>query len=575
MASPPPIIQERYRLIRQIGEGGMATVYLAHDEVLTRDVAIKFLMPERIRSGDGSARFLREARTIARLSHTHLMTLYDAGHADNWYYLVLEYLPGQNLYELLTTRNAALPVEEAVTLIIAALEGLAYAHAQGIVHRDIKPENIIITEQGILKVADFGLAIAAHEIRLTAEGTFVGTLLYMPPEQINGDAVDARSDLYALGAVFYELLTQQPPYTGKDPIALISQILFGSFTSPRSLNLKIPAALEAIMTKMLAKQPDDRYPDADAVLTALRDYQANAVPASPPRPGSSSLMERIASSIIDAKRPPHEPLLIYAALEDTAEQVEAERRRIAGLLETQMLAPLNLLLSQANAYEQTLSQNPQAHMAVSVLNSLARQVLQQVRDLSAKLHSTVLESLGLEPALEALAEQERRVSGAQITLFLERQRERLPAPIELALYRAAQEALFQALHEVRATQVMLRLSRAEGALTFDVTSNGQPHRADASHAVRQRINALGGTFELRGAALHIRFIMQPPVDLTERELEVLRLLAEGLSNKEIAAALTISHRTVKFHLDNLYSKLGVKSRTEAAIYALRQGLLRH
>ena len=252
----------------------------------------------------------------------------------------------------------------------------------------------------------------------------------------------------------------------------------------------------------------------------------------------------------------------------------------AALLQAQVVEPLNLLLSQVALYEQTLGANPTVRMALSVLTSLARQVIQQGRDLTANLHPTLLDSLGLEPALEALASQALRASGLQVTLSLERMRERLPAPIEQALFRATQDALERTLKHAQGSLATIRLEHREGRLTYTYTDNGlAPAGEELLRAALQRLTQLGGTtrsvFNAHGQhELSVTFPLEKPVDLTPREIETLQLVAEGLSNKEIARALSVSPRTVNFHLDNIYSKLGVSSRTEAAIYALRHGWVR-
>ncbi len=264
------------------------------------------------------------------------------------------------------------------------------------------------------------------------------------------------------------------------------------------------------------------------------------------------------------------------ARENTAAAVEAERRRLAGLLQSNVVEPLNLLLSQANAYEQTIGANPTARMAVSVLASLARQVLQQVRDLEANLHPTILEALGLEPALEALVAQAMRAHGLQITLAAARLNQRLPSPLETALFRAAQDALDRAVRHARASQVAIRFSRRDDGLTFTIGDNGFPGGEESLRAACRRLEELGCTIRLAADPfeLWVRVPLSPPVQLTPRELETLQWLAVGLSNKEIARALSVSPRTVNFHLDNLYSKLGVSSRTEAVVYGLRHGLVK-
>lgn len=286
---------------------------------------------------------------------------------------------------------------------------------------------------------------------------------------------------------------------------------------------------------------------------------------------------------MDAASPhltPMEALLIYAALENTAAAVEAERRHLATLLQSKVIESLNVLLSQAKMYEQTLGVNPATRTAISVLTSLVRQVLQQVHDLETNLYPTVLETLGLEPALEALVSQEMRDHRVQVILGLERMRERLPSHIELALFRVTQDTLYCAIHKAGATQVNICLKRQRERVTFKLADNGiLVTGEDLLPATRQRIEQLGGTIETqisqpRGFEMIITFAVDTPIQLTQREMEVLQLLAQGLSNKEIARHLTVSPRTVNFHLDNIYSKLGVSSRTEAVIYALRRGWTR-
>jgi serine/threonine protein kinase/DNA-binding CsgD family transcriptional regulator len=606
---PPPRLQDRYRLVEQLGRGGMGLVFRARDEMLERDVAIKFVAPERMQDAEASARFLREARTIARLSHPNIMALYDAGQAEGWHYMVLEHVTGKNLRALAVERGGAFPARETLAVMRGALQALAYAHAHDIVHRDIKPENIMVTPDGQVKVADFGLALARGDVRLTQEGLIVGTVLYLAPELAQGRPADPRSDLYALGAVWYELLTGQPPFTGDDPFSILTQTLNAPVAPPRRVNAETPAAVEPIVMRLLAKDPAERFASAADVLSALPESldvepEPDAEPGSPlaerstaslleslvrsssaavPAPDEAPLLALSASAPQGAETaPPHlaQELLLYAAMEDVTRAVEVERRRLAGLLQSRVIEPLNLLLSQAGVYEQTLGANPGARMAVSVLSSLARQVLQQMRDLEANLHPALLESLGLEPALENLAAQAMRTHGVQVSLSIERMRDRLPPPVELALFRTAQDAFDRATQRGHASQIALRLEKRAEQLLFTLADNGSgPAGSEILREARQRVEQLGGAFEVGapqggGVELKIRFLVEAPAPLTARELEVLQRLAEGLSNKEIARALSVAPRTVNFHLDNIYSKLGVQSRTEAAIYALRRGLVR-
>ncbi len=554
---PPELLKDRYRLLDQIGQGGMAVVYRAHDETLGRDVAIKFLATDRVVGDEASTRFLREARTIARLAHPNIMALYDVDRQDDWHYLVLEYIPGRNVQSLLVEHGEPLPVNMALDLIRGVLAGLAYAHEQGVVHRDIKPANIMQTPDGQVKLTDFGLALTHAEVRLTREGMLLGTVLYMAPEALYGGTFESRSDLYAVGAVLYELVTGRVPFTGDSMIGVASLILNTPATPPRALNPHVPQALDDVITKLLAKDPQDRFASALDVLDALPQ----------PRPTPPAV-----ASPLDIR--------LYAAQEDQAAALETERRRLAGLLRGDVTESLNLLLAQASAFEQRLGNDPQARQALSVLASLTRQVIQQVRDLETNLQPATLDTLGLEPALEALADQARRAHGLQVTLLAERLPDRPEPQIELALLRLAQDALDRAIRHARASLVTLRLALDESTLVFAFTDNGASFAStDMLRTARQRIEQLGGTVKLTvdadgSFALTVEFALEPPIHLTPREIDVLQLVAEGLSNKEIAGILVISPRTVNYHLDNIYSKLGVNSRTEAAIYALRLGIVR-
>lgn len=608
-SSPPQQVAGRYRLTAHLGRGGMASVYRAHDEMLGRDVAIKFLMPKQTLDATSSERFLREARSVARLSHPNIMALFDMGREGNWHYLVLEYIPGKNLHQLLTERDGAFPLHEALNIIILALKALAYAHGQNLIHRDIKPENIMITHDGHVKVTDFGLAMVKDDVRLTREDVVVGTALYMAPETFTTGKFDQRADLYAIGAVFYELLTGQPPYQGENSLKILTRALNEPLTPPGLINPDIPEHVEQVILRLLAKNPDERFRSADETLAALpKSSEIDALIADEIKRATSerlslTLLERIVrgSSTTHTRplddedddpgdsllnflstgepQPLAQQLLVYAAQEDTIEAVEAERRRMARDLEESVISQLNLMLSQASAYEQTISGNPQARMALSVLSSLIRQVLQQTRDLEASLHPAILESLGLEPALESLASQEMRSRGLHVLLSLQRMRERLPPQIELALFRVTQDAIDRATRQAHASQITIRLERQDDAIVFSVADNGLAPSGEVLRTTRQRIEGLGGEIVFRssadsGLAVHIRFAIEAQIDLTERELDVIQLLAEGLTNREIAALLFVSPRTVKFHLDNIYSKLGVSTRTEAAIYALRRGWVR-
>lgn len=499
--SPPARLSNRYRLVEWIGEEETGAVYRAYDEILDRDVVVKFLLPQHFTSAEAGLRFMREARAIARLSHPNIVTLYDVGEERGWHYLAQECISGQNLREVVAKRAEPFPIQETISIIRSVLEALAYAHAQGIIHRDIRPKNVRLTSEGVVKVTDFGIS------------------------PLRDTLPDARTDLYAVGAVLDELLTGYP---------------------------HIPADVEHIVHKLLARDPADRYPSAEAVLAALPDPRA--APASAPS----------------------DALLLYAALDDVATAVEAERHRLAALLHHDVLESLNLLLAQAKTYEQSLAVDATTQMAFSVLTSLSRQLVQQVHDLETSLHPSVLDKLGLEPALENLASQATRVHGVHIHLDLQRLPERLSPPVELVLFRAAQHELDSAILDAHATHITIGLEHQEDVLRLKLSHNGATRQLTMRKEIDQRIEQLGGIVDRsidpqRNFEVTCRFPMAASVTLTPRETDVIRLLVEGLSNKEIAQRLFISPRTVNYHLDNVYSKLDVNSRTEAAIYALRHG----
>ncbi|MFN8457117.1 MAG: hypothetical protein U0401_21045, partial [Anaerolineae bacterium] len=295
-------------------------------------------------------------------------------------------------------------------------------------------------------------------------------------------------------------------------------------------------------TETLAALTDESVAPPRDPLSLLERIARNASTARPKwstlssDPTSEALLTQLDSlDATSAHLTPMEALLIYAALENTAAAVEAERRHLATLLESKVVGSLTVLLSQAKMYEQTLGVNPATRTAISVLTSLVRQVLQQVHDLETNLYPTVLETLGLEPALEALVNQEMRDHRVQVILGLERMRERLPSQIELALFRVTQDTLYCAIHKAGATQVNICLKRQRERVTFKLADNGiLVTGEDLLPATRQRIEQLGGTIETqisqpRGFEMIITFAVDTPIQLTQREMEVLQLLAQGLS----------------------------------------------
>jgi tetratricopeptide (TPR) repeat protein len=273
------LFAERYQIAAELGRGGMGVVYRAHDSVLARDVAVKLLSVGGLGT-QGRARLLHEARAAARLNHPNIISVYDAGEVAGFAFVIMELLDGESLYK---RRPGSLEEVLAVTRQICL--ALDHAHGHGIVHRDLKPENVIVTSSGLAKLTDFGLARSVAS-RLTNEGQLTGTVYYLAPEQALAKTIDGRTDLYALGVLLFELLTGQLPYGGDDPLAIVSQHLHAPPVRPSTCAAGIPLALDDLVTRLMAKQPDDRPASAGAVIDLLDRLSAEApaldvVPRSP------------------------------------------------------------------------------------------------------------------------------------------------------------------------------------------------------------------------------------------------------------------------------------------------------
>lgn len=256
------ILAERYRIDARIGQGGMGTVYRAHDTLLGRDVAVKIVTEGGIGT-EGTARLISEAQAAAQLNHPNIVTIYDVGQADNTPFIVMEFVQGETLRKF---KPQAL--EDTLEIIRQVCVALDHAHANQIIHRDLKPENVIITPSRAVKLMDFGLARSLQSQHLTQEGAIIGTPAYFAPEQLQGDEVDARSDLYALGVMTYELVTGELPFSG-DLFSLISQHLHTHPRSPRELRPELLPHIESVILRLMEKNPQERFQTAGEVLSAL------------------------------------------------------------------------------------------------------------------------------------------------------------------------------------------------------------------------------------------------------------------------------------------------------------------
>ena len=271
------IINDRYELHERIGRGGMADVFMARDLLLDRDVAVKILFPEHAVDPNFVERFRREAQSVAGLNHPNIVGVYDWGQTGNTYFMAMEFVKGRTLAEVLR-RQGRLTARSAASVGGSIANALAYAHRNNVVHRDIKPANILMASNGDIKVVDFGIARAldsAHDGGLTQDGAVMGTATYFSPEQAKGDGLDLRSDLYSLGIVLYELVTGKPPFSGESALATAYKQVHDVPTRMKDHVADVPPALEAIVSKCMAKEPTRRYATAEQLRDDLRYFLNN------------------------------------------------------------------------------------------------------------------------------------------------------------------------------------------------------------------------------------------------------------------------------------------------------------
>ena len=269
------MLGNRYEIIEKVGNGGMATVYKAEDKVLKRNVAVKVLKDEFTTDEEFIKRFEIEAQSAARLTHPNIVSIYDVGSEDNLYYIVMELIRGKTLKEIIVEERGPLPWKWSVNVAIQIASALEMAHKNNIIHRDIKPHNIIITEDGIAKVTDFGIAKAVSNSTITAFGTTIGSVHYFSPEHARGGYTDAKSDLYSLGVVMYEMVTGRVPFDADTPVSVALKHMQEEPEEPIELNPNLPSAVNRIIMKALKKDTTLRYQTATDMLADLKQALKN------------------------------------------------------------------------------------------------------------------------------------------------------------------------------------------------------------------------------------------------------------------------------------------------------------
>jgi eukaryotic-like serine/threonine-protein kinase len=320
-----------YRIVEKIGEGGMGAVYQAVDEMLEREVAIKAIRPALAREPEIVERFRAEAKILARVHHPAIATIYSFFHDGDELFLAMEYVRGRTLSEVLQT-GGALPWRRAVPLLISALDGIEQAHRAGIVHRDLKPDNLMLTEAGTLKVMDFGIARVSGSNHLTRTGLLVGTLRYVAPEQIRGEEVDRRTDVYALGAVLYQMLTGRVPFEGPTDFAILKAQLEDPPVPPGSVVPGIPEWLDRAVLKTLEKEPTARFQTVEELRALLVREMGTAAAA-------SHATEELPTLILPP-RPTPPPV-------SSPETIETDRPRLASTPTPPLPPPLPVMAAPA------------------------------------------------------------------------------------------------------------------------------------------------------------------------------------------------------------------------------------
>src|SRR5215217_3074727 len=389
-----------YRLLEQLGAGGMATVYKAYHAAMDRYVAIKVLPQHLARDLSFRARFQQEARVIARLEHRYILPVYDAAEEDGIPYLVMRYTDGGDLNNLIAK---GLTAARAVELLAQVAAALGDAHRLGVIHRDVKPANVLIGRDGDALLADFGIAkIYEDTLQLTGEGNMVGTPAYMAPEQLQGKPVDARTDIYALGVVLYQVLTGECPFVAETPLAVAMMHIHNPLRPPRQLKPDIPETVERIILRSMAKDPADRFQTAEEMAESLRESsiaRPNLVvpathaptPPTPPAPPPSKVP--LAA----------EPVSAAESLPPTPAPQPARARRLwiagAGLAALVVVAALAFILTRGQANSGTAA-GAMSAAATSMQPDDARQALDTaMRQLDVNDGGAALETL--KPALAA------------------------------------------------------------------------------------------------------------------------------------------------------------------------------
>ncbi|MBI3652457.1 MAG: protein kinase [Acidobacteria bacterium] len=363
-----------YKIIDKLGEGGMGEVFKGIDLMLEREVAIKMLRPELARQQSIVERFRAEAITLARLNHPNIATLYNFARQGNDFFMVMEYVKGHT-FERLLKQSGAMPYQRAVQLFAQALDGMAHAHRLGIIHRDVKPANVMLMDAGLIKVMDFGIARVLGSNRITRTGNVIGTIEYMSPEQIRGEATDARADIYSLGILLYEMLTGRVPFDSSSEYELMRRQVEDAPLPPRTFTKEIPLALEQVIMRALAKKPEARFQTADE-FRAVMLKNVGAATARLMDPSAAATVRQptpAQAAPVKVAKPKKPVVTTLDFVSDTPEEpLPTETlKATATLQETRLPDPAKAILKETKRAEEAQqsadAMSPQAHLKATRL----------------------------------------------------------------------------------------------------------------------------------------------------------------------------------------------------------------
>ncbi|MBQ8193118.1 MAG: Stk1 family PASTA domain-containing Ser/Thr kinase [Bacilli bacterium] len=388
-------INDRYEIIKTIGEGGMANVYLANDSILERNVAIKVLRGDLSNDEKFIRRFKREALSVSNLSHPNIVEVYDVGEEEGNYYIVMEYIEGKTLKQLLQKRGA-LTLTEVIDIMSQLSDGLSHAHEAYIIHRDIKPQNIMIQDNGLIKITDFGIAMALNSTQLTQTNSVMGSVHYLPPEQANGKGSTIKSDIYSLGILMYELLTGVVPFKGDNAVEIALKHMKEKVPSIRKQNPTIPQSIENIVLKATAKNPKNRYDSVREMHTDLqtameKDNEKRLIYEYPENDLEETKV--IAPVAKEPKRSSVDKPLDKVEDKNTEEKEETEKNKLPIILAAVLLV---VLIALAGVYLLISSKDVKEVKVPNVVGLTIEEAISQIEEVGLKYTTKSEESETVE-----------------------------------------------------------------------------------------------------------------------------------------------------------------------------------